>query len=63
MRISITTLRHPPPDLFQQGDGDPRGENEWRIPSAGLKPIVVCRNDKTKKTCPAKAEQALYNNI
>ena len=32
--------RHPPTNR-RLGDGDPRGEKERRIPTAGLKPIVV----------------------
>ena len=32
--------RHPPTNR-RLGDGDPRGEKERRIPTAGLKPDVV----------------------
>ena len=34
-------LSHVIPRLAEQGDGDPRGEKEWRMPFAGLKSIVA----------------------
>ena len=34
-------LFHVIPRLAEQGVGDPRGINEWRMPSAGLKSIVA----------------------
>ena len=36
-------LSHVIPRLAQQGVGDPRGEKEWRMPTAGLKSIVARR--------------------